>query len=257
MIFGFSSTSALRCFAAAPEATLEGVRRAVQRAPLLAHMLRVTGPLVRGISDSTSSNDSSSSSSSGSVSGASYSLPGAPVAVPPLQQLIAMLDSTPLLVEAGVQTLTHTDDGKWDWQYEWNEWALRRKVRQLCHLAANSQPICLLLHELLASLALFRFDQRNNQPWCRCAVHLRAAVLLYDDCSCADHCACQPEAQGNSRCADTAQPLSEGRQQPSMGSQGCSIADGCAQEQHHAAPHALCRRPARSAWGWPCACCVP
>ena len=49
--------------------------------------------------------------------------------MPPLRGLLEMLEA-PLKVDAGTQTVTHLVDSLIDVNYEWNEWALRRRVRE-------------------------------------------------------------------------------------------------------------------------------
>ena len=45
--------------------------------------------------------------------------------------LAALLATSPLRVEAGTQTVTHAVDRNVDVAYEWNEWALRRRVSRV------------------------------------------------------------------------------------------------------------------------------
>lgn len=47
--------------------------------------------------------------------------------LPPLRGLLELLEA-PLKVEAGSQTVTHAAERLVDVNYEWNEWALRRRV---------------------------------------------------------------------------------------------------------------------------------
>jgi hypothetical protein len=47
--------------------------------------------------------------------------------MPPLRGLLELLEA-PLKVEAGTQTVTHAVERLVDVNYEWNEWALRRRV---------------------------------------------------------------------------------------------------------------------------------
>jgi hypothetical protein len=49
-------------------------------------------------------------------------------AMPPLRLLLDVLEAGPLKVDAGTQTVTHVQQSLIDVAYEWNEWALRRRV---------------------------------------------------------------------------------------------------------------------------------
>jgi hypothetical protein len=50
--------------------------------------------------------------------------------VPPLSDLMQAM-AGPLRLDAGTQTPTHLNERLIDINYEWNEWALRRRVSQL------------------------------------------------------------------------------------------------------------------------------
>lgn len=134
-LYGFSSTAALQAFADAPATTLDAVRVAVRNAPLLAHMLGLTsmaaaeaaaGPGAASRVGSAGSGGSRASSRADGSAGGSAS--GGACAVLPLRRLMALLSAAAVKVDAETQTLTHFSERHIDVNYEWNEWALRRRV---------------------------------------------------------------------------------------------------------------------------------
>lgn len=50
--------------------------------------------------------------------------------MPPLRGLLQLFEA-PLKVEAATQTVTHVVERLIDVNYEWNEWALRRRVSEV------------------------------------------------------------------------------------------------------------------------------
>ncbi|KAF8063785.1 cfap206 [Scenedesmus sp. PABB004] len=116
--------SALRAFVAAPEAALDGARRAAARAPLLEHLLGLAGAGGR---------------------------------LPALRAVLA-LAAGPARVDAGTQTPTHFTERHVDVDYEWNEWALRRRIIALANLRTKAT------HGAQTALSAFRRDG-DTQTW--------------------------------------------------------------------------------------------
>jgi hypothetical protein len=50
--------------------------------------------------------------------------------MPPLRGLLELFEA-PLKVDAGTQTVTHVQERLIDVTYEWNDWALRRRVSDI------------------------------------------------------------------------------------------------------------------------------
>lgn len=163
-LYGFATPAALAAFATAPEAVLDAVRQAAHNTPLLLHML---GLASSGGSSGTATSSSAGSgaggyyynsssspvpqdfaasgdgSSSVAASGAYRGSSRAGSAgrsgqqqgvvsrwrMPPLRGLLELFEA-PLKVEASTQTVTHPVEKLVDIHYEWNEWALRRRVRE-------------------------------------------------------------------------------------------------------------------------------
>ncbi|WIA34457.1 hypothetical protein OEZ86_012790 [Tetradesmus obliquus] len=164
-LYGFSSTAALQAFADAPATTLDAVRVAVRNAPLLAHMLGLTsmaaaeaaaGPGAASRVGSAGSGGSRASSRADGSAGGSAS--GGACAVLPLRRLMALLSAAAVKVDAETQTLTHFSERHIDVNYEWNEWALRRRVIALANLRTKAT------HSAQTALSHFRRDG-DSQTW--------------------------------------------------------------------------------------------
>jgi hypothetical protein len=130
-LYGLSSAASLQAFADAPATTLDAVRQAVHNAPLLAHTLGLTsmtaaaaGGAAAGsrVGSAGSAGSRANSRADGSASG------GAACAVLPLRGLMALVCQAAVKVDAETQTPTHFTERHIDVNYEWNEWALRRRV---------------------------------------------------------------------------------------------------------------------------------
>lgn len=173
-LYGFSSLAALAAFVSGPESTLDALRQAAHNAPLLLHALGLSsGPAaaapgarpnssasatatgnvsVGGASSYPGSNSSSpvngvsgagsAAGYRGSSAGARRSSGGGVVRwrMPPLRGLLELF-AAPLKVEAGTQTVTHPVERFIDIDYEWNEWALRRRVSRGMPLADTGLPV--------------------------------------------------------------------------------------------------------------------
>jgi hypothetical protein len=137
-LFGFCSAAALAAFVDAPALALDAVRRAAAAAPLLHHLLGTTQAAVapggggsgRPLSGHQSAAAAPSRPASAHRPGTSSSARRLcwARALPPLRLLLELLDAAPLKVDAGTQTVTHVHERLIDTGYEWNEWALRRRV---------------------------------------------------------------------------------------------------------------------------------
>lgn len=61
--------------------------------------------------------------------------------MPPLRGLLQLFEASPLKVEAATQTVTHVEERLVDVDYEWNEWALRRRVSCGCWGAGSGAGV--------------------------------------------------------------------------------------------------------------------
>ncbi|GAX72985.1 hypothetical protein CEUSTIGMA_g437.t1 [Chlamydomonas eustigma] len=122
-LIGFSSAQAVSTFSADPAAILEGMEKAVLKQPLLAKLLGRTH-LHTSLQ---------------------------------LQTVVDIL-SGPLKVDFGSQTPVHFLERHIDYSYEWNEWALRRRVLSL----ANLRQKC--THGTQTTLTHFKRDG-DTQVW--------------------------------------------------------------------------------------------
>ncbi|WIA14283.1 hypothetical protein OEZ85_002817 [Tetradesmus obliquus] len=164
-LYGFSCTAALQAFADAPATTLDAVRVAVRNAPLLAHMLGLpsmaaaevaAGPGAASRVGSAGSDGSRASSRADGSAGGSAN--GGACAVLPLRRLMALLSAAAVKVDAETQTPTHFSERHIDVNYEWNEWALRRRVIALANLRTKAT------HSAQTALSHFRRDG-DSQTW--------------------------------------------------------------------------------------------
>lgn len=166
-LYGFSSPAALAAFVSGPELVLDAVRQAAHNAPLLLHALGLsTGLAAAAAGGRPNSSASAAAAAMGNLSVGGYSSnPGStsssPVngvsgagstggyrgssagtrrssaggngvkwRMPPLRGLLELF-TAPSKVDAGTQTVTHMVERLIDIDYEWNEWALRRRVSLL------------------------------------------------------------------------------------------------------------------------------
>lgn len=126
-LYGFSSAEALWSFVESPALILDGVRQAVHNTPLLAHMLGLTS-MAAAAADGSRSGSAGTGVRSQSSTSSTPSAGGAAVAVLSLRHLAALVAAAPVKVDVETQTPTHFTEGFIDVDYEWNEWALRRRV---------------------------------------------------------------------------------------------------------------------------------
>lgn len=113
VLLGFSSFDAMQAFIMSPTTVLDAVKAAVHTTPLLAHTLGLTA---------AAQSHKSSSSQLRRLLGDQQS-----VAVLPLHEIMQMME-VPMKVDSETQTPTHFAERHVDVNYEWNEWALRRRV---------------------------------------------------------------------------------------------------------------------------------
>jgi hypothetical protein len=144
-LWGFSSAAAVATFLAAPVAVL--VRAAAAAAaggPALQHLLCVPGlppgalpppPRLPDAADGAAGVTPAAAGCSGS-SGAG----GEGAWAPPLRWLLRVA-AAPLKLESGTQTPTHFVEQRIVREYEWNEWALRRRVSRRCATHPGSQRV--------------------------------------------------------------------------------------------------------------------
>ncbi|KAF6256379.1 hypothetical protein COO60DRAFT_1702373 [Scenedesmus sp. NREL 46B-D3] len=173
-LYGFSSSAALQAFADAPATTLDAVFQAVRSAPLLAHTLDLTSTAAAAAAaagtaaaaagtavaarpkvGSAGSGHAGSRASSGAEGVAAA---GGVCAVLPLRRLMALVSMAPVKVDAEAQTPTHFAERLVDVDYEWNEWALRRRIIALANLCTKAT------HSTQTALSHFRRDG-DSQTW--------------------------------------------------------------------------------------------
>eukprot|EP00899_Mesostigma_viride_P011662 jgi/Mesvir1/20497/Mv12383-RA.1 len=75
-----------------------------------------------------------------------------------VKELTALLEAAPVKCDFGAQTPTHFVEKHIDYNYEWNEWALRRRALQLADLR-NKRT-----HSMQTNLSHFRRDN-ESQVW--------------------------------------------------------------------------------------------
>jgi hypothetical protein len=243
-LYGFSSSTALQAFADAPATTLDAVRQAVRNAPLLAHTMGLTSMAAAaaagGAANSTAGSRVGFAGSAGRADGSTSG--GTACAVLPLRRLVALVSQAPVQVDAETQTPTHFTERLIDVNYEWNEWALRRRVSAKGRLhalsvaasvcatcaqskctgqmseqqaAANSTKrgfclgcctlLCLVhVQKMLAPVELPQQPVQLSRLAAMPTNHSMEPLLAVP---LADHCACQPAHQGHAQRADGAEPL--------------------------------------------------
>lgn len=118
---GFSSADALASFTLQPSVPLAQLAAAAARQPLLVALLEL-----HALQAAPAVSRECGAGAPGGVEGASVLGAALP---PPLSELAAAMAAAPLAVEAGTQTAAHPMERYIDRAYEWNEWALRRRVR--------------------------------------------------------------------------------------------------------------------------------
>eukprot|EP00775_Hariotina_reticulata_P013094 gene13094-13221_t len=173
-LYGFSSAAALRSFTTFPEVAFDGIRQLLRRLPLTAHIL--------GLASSVLSKGKGCAvamagpvrlvvllhrSPPGVIAG-SVCVGGIVCTVPPLTELMQAM-AGPLRVDAGTQTPTHLTERHIDVNYEWNEWALRRRIIALANLRNRST------HGSQTLLSHFRRDG-DSQTWALKAAGVQTQV---------------------------------------------------------------------------------
>ena len=121
VLFAFSTPDALHAVIDSPQTILDGVRLAVHNAPLLGHTL--------GLTTAAATAGGGSSSNIGQLFGDDQIF-----TVLPVRHIMQMFEAA-VKVDAETQTPTHFVEKNIDVNYEWNEWALRRRVRPRLGLA--------------------------------------------------------------------------------------------------------------------------
>lgn len=112
-MLGFSSADALHTFVKSPQSIVDGIQTALHNVPLLGHTL--------GLTTAAAAEDGSSTVRQLFGDGCTSS-------VLPVRHIMQLFD-VPVKVDAETQTPTHFVEKNVDVNYEWNEWALRRRVR--------------------------------------------------------------------------------------------------------------------------------
>ncbi len=127
-LFGFSSAEAAVAFCTQPDATLQRAAAAAAAEPLLQHMLNVHAVAALHPLPAASGGGTVVGAADGVAPPAGRSSRGGGGWAAPLRWLLR-LAAGPLRCEMGTQTPTHFVEGLIDLSYQWNEWALRRRVR--------------------------------------------------------------------------------------------------------------------------------